>query len=390
MAQHPSKAPSGSLPLVAFSFVLSLCLSSPGGKTEYKTIPQEAAAACASPGESDKAAANKAAIAREEAIPGMVRGDTAISCTLVSLHVPPSSPPTSANCRKALPCLCSCFCRNGLQFCRLRRFCRNGQRFRCLHDLCPTCECSPNRKPRREQGCASPGESAGSRPPLTATMPQAAVAAAATADSRDSSGRDTSSRHRQTADLSPALAIIGDSTAGVNAQAWPVRLPRAGCSEEAEERTRTVPPPGSVQSCVCLSRPQGRKQWPQQWQPQQQQQQQQQRHQQQTQRHKQLRQQTLPLPWPLLEIPHPGVNSKGGKCASPEGECSEGAEERTRLCLLRGVCSLVPASHGNSAASSGSNSGSSNGSRAAAAGAEAQVLRPASVRPRWGLPRAAR
>ena len=37
----------------------------------------------------------------------------------------------------------------------------------------------------------------------------------------------------------------------------------------------------------------------------------------------------------------PGVNSKQ---RLPRGECSEEAEERTRLCLPRGACSLASAS----------------------------------------------
>ena len=138
------------------------------------------------------------------------------------------------------------------------------------------------RKPKREQGCASPGECAVLRLPLMATGPQAVAAAAVTAAAATAAeaAADTEAQTAQTADPSLALAIIGDSTFG--------------------------------------------------------------------------------------------VNFKGGQCAYP-GENAVRAEESPR-----GVCSLVPASHGNSAASSGSSR--SRGTRCC----------PASVRPRWNLPRAER
>ena len=77
------------------------------------------------------------------------------------------------------------------------------------------------RKPKREQGCASPGEPAVLRLPLTATGPQAVAAAAATAaaaaaTAAEAPAADTEAQTAQTADPSLALAIIGDSTPGVN------------------------------------------------------------------------------------------------------------------------------------------------------------------------------
>ena len=103
-------------------------------------------------------------------IPGMSDEPNAVavasSCTLVALHTPPSSPPTSDTCRKALSCLCVRFCRNGLRFCRSFGFCRNGQRFRRLHEPCPTCmpqcetrqKCSRQGPPREDESLiAGPG-----------------------------------------------------------------------------------------------------------------------------------------------------------------------------------------------------------------------------------------
>ena len=77
------------------------------------------------------------------------------------------------------------------------------------------------RKPKREQGCASPGERAVLRLPLMATGPQAVAAAAATAAAAaaaaaEAPAADTEAQTAQTADPSLALAIIGDSTPGVN------------------------------------------------------------------------------------------------------------------------------------------------------------------------------
>ena len=89
-------------------------------------------------------------------IPGMSDEPNAVvvasSCTLVALHTPPSSPPTSDTCRKALSCLCVRFCRNGLRFCRSFGFCRNGKRFRRLHEPCPTCmpQCETRQKCSRQ------------------------------------------------------------------------------------------------------------------------------------------------------------------------------------------------------------------------------------------------
>ena len=76
---------------------------------------------------------------------------------------------------------------------------------------CASPEENAVRKPKRKQGCASPGERAVLRLPLRWPQQRSATAAEAPA-------ADTEAQTAQTADPSLALAIIGDATPGVNSK----------------------------------------------------------------------------------------------------------------------------------------------------------------------------
>ena len=177
------------------------------------------------------------------------------------------------------------------------------------------------REPKREQGCASPGECAVLFPFLTATVPQAAAAAAATAETAaaETPAADTEAQTAQ--------AIFGDSTPGVNSKSGRCASPgenagrkpqrEQGCGSPEERAVLSLPlratgPQAVAAAAITAAAATAAAEAP-----------------------AADQKADACLTTAILGDSTPGVSSKHGRCASPGESSSETAGKRTQTAPSR-------------------------------------------------------